>query len=440
MTDRATIRPTNGRIAVAFAAMLSVYFLSYFQRAAIPGTIFNEIQSDLRLSASAVTALGSMFIAIYAVMQLFVGMAADRFGGGRTLLFGGCALAVGALLFPLSHSAWTLYGSRAITGFGASFMYLSMVKEVDRLFGHRRFATLMGVVLFAGYLGGMAGMLPFERAVEAWGWRHTLLGIAGLTFGCLALAALALRRMDGFVAAPRFRLLAPLRDILATPDSRPLLVIALVNFPIYFVIQAAVGQKFLQDYARLSSAAAAGFATVMMLLSASITAVGGFALAWVGHRRKPFLVAACVLVTASTLLLLAGVLVGAPGWVFLVAYGLLALACVASPANLAAMKEVNRPDGVALAIGVINGVSYAGVAVLMAVSGAVLDAFRGSATVTPAGVIYPPAAYAALFAILLVVALVGLAASRFVRETRGRPAWEAAARQDANSGWPAPSG
>lgn len=440
MTDQTNSRPPTGRIALAFAAMLSVYFLSYFQRAAIPGTVFNQIQSDLGISASAVTALGSMFIAIYAVMQLFVGMAADRFGGGRTLLFGGCILAVGATLFPLSRSVGTLYASRAITGFGASFMYLSMVKEVDRLFGHRRFARLMGVVLFAGYLGGMAGMLPFERAVEAWGWRNTLVGVGAMTFGCLGLAALSLRRLDRFTPAARFRLLTPLREILATPDSRPLLVIALVNFPIYFVIQAAVGQKFLQDYARLSSPAAAGFATVMMLLSASITAVGGFALPWVANRRKPFLVVACALVTAATAILLAGVLAGAPGWVFLIAYALLALACVASPASLAAMKEVNRPDGVALAIGVINGFSYAGVAVLMAVAGAVLDAFRGVATVTPSGVIYPAAAYTTLFAVLLVVAVVGLVASRHVRETRGHPVWQASGSEDADSGWPAPSG
>ena len=44
----------------AFAAMALVYFFSYFQRTAVPGTIFNELQTDLGLSAASVALLGSM--------------------------------------------------------------------------------------------------------------------------------------------------------------------------------------------------------------------------------------------------------------------------------------------------------------------------------------------------------------------------------------------
>ena len=88
------------QLVLAMLSMLSLYFFSFFLRTAVPGTIFNELQSDFRMSAAAVTGLGSGFLYIYAGMQLVVGLAADRFGGTRTLLVGGFIMAVGAAWFP----------------------------------------------------------------------------------------------------------------------------------------------------------------------------------------------------------------------------------------------------------------------------------------------------------------------------------------------------
>ena len=124
---------TRGR-ELAFAAMIVIYGLAYFQRTGIPGTIFDELQHDFRLSASAVTALGSVFVYVYASMQLMAGMAADRYGGRKTLLFGSLVMCVGAAVFPCAHTASLLFISRILIGFGSSFVYLSIVKEVDTLF------------------------------------------------------------------------------------------------------------------------------------------------------------------------------------------------------------------------------------------------------------------------------------------------------------------
>jgi hypothetical protein len=55
----ATAGPLTDR-AVALGAMLMIYGLAYFQRTGIPGTIFDELQHDFALSASAVTALGAL--------------------------------------------------------------------------------------------------------------------------------------------------------------------------------------------------------------------------------------------------------------------------------------------------------------------------------------------------------------------------------------------
>ena len=119
------------------------------------------------MSATAVTALGSVFVYVYAGMQLVAGIAADRYGGRRTLLLGSVVMCAGAIMFPCARSGTMLFASRALIGFGSSFVYLSIVKEVDTLFAARHFAGLLGLTLLASYAGNIAATLPFERAVRA---------------------------------------------------------------------------------------------------------------------------------------------------------------------------------------------------------------------------------------------------------------------------------
>jgi len=125
--------------------MSGLYFVSFFQRVAVPGTIFNELQRDFAASASAVTALGAIYLLIYASLQLFIGMLADRHGGVKITLICGLCLCIGSILFPLSNSLWVLYLSRALVGVGASGMYLCIIKETDTLFSARNFAPLIGL-------------------------------------------------------------------------------------------------------------------------------------------------------------------------------------------------------------------------------------------------------------------------------------------------------
>lgn len=423
MSTLATTRPGGAsafRIVTAFAAMAMIYFFSYFLRAGIPGTIFNELQADLAMSASAVAALGSIYIFVYACIQPFVGLVADRFGGTRSLMAGGIIMGLGAVLFPLASSLWVLYLARGLTGFGAGFVYLSLLKEIDPLFGARRFPMITGVVLASGYAGGIAAMLPFERLVTRLGWRPVLLGVALAILASLGCAHLLLRRLNHAPPRRTRMTLWPMWEVLRNPPARPQFLCGFINFPVYFVIQATLGKKFLQDVAGLDSASAALFTTVMMAVSAGLALAGGLAPAWCGHRRKPILVVATATILLATLLLLAGVLCRAPGWVFLVVYVLLALPSGAGPAAVATMKEVSHPERTALAVGIINGLTYLGVAAFMTASGAILDAFRLHATLDDGGaVIYPPQAYATVFAWLAGMALISLVSSTRIPETRG---------------------
>jgi predicted MFS family arabinose efflux permease len=400
--------------------MLSIYFFSYFQRAAIPGTMFNEIQMDMHLTAAAVTALAAVFTYVYGGVQLFVGVAVDRFGGIRTLLVGGVAMTIGAALFPLSQSPAMLYASRILTALGGSVMYLCVVKEACLLFPAQQFAGVLGVTLLVGYSGGLAGMLPFERLVTAFGWRAALLGIAAVMATALFVAWRILRRFNHFSPPRSGHFLNSLGEVLRNRRNAPVLLIVSFNFPIYFVIQTILGKKFLQDFAGLSSAAAATFTTIMIATTAVCAFGASLLLPWTGHRRKPWVLLACGFMVAAVALLLWGVVYEKGGWVFLVAYLLMAGAMLSTPALTATMKELNRPDSVAVAISLMNGLSYLGAGAIGNATGVILDRFKDQVRVTQGGTLYPPSAYASVFALLLALAVVSLVSVYFLKETKGQ--------------------
>ncbi len=408
--------------SIAFCAMLVIYGLAFFQRTGIPGTIFDELQTEFQLSAFAVTALGSAFVYVYAGMQLVVGLAADSFGGRRTLLFGSVIMCGGAALFPCADSTTVLFASRVLVGFGSSFVYLSIVKEVDTLFAPRHFAGLLGLTLLASYGGNIAATLPFERAVQGYGWRATLLGVAGFSLLAVIVAWSVLRRLRRDDVQRRRVPVTRVWDVLRNRRSRGLLISGLINFPIVFVIQGILGKKFLEDTAGLSSAQAAAFLLVMAVVSGVAAASGGFVLRLTGHRRKPVILFAVSMILLSTSLMLVAVWCRASGRVYLIAYVLLALSILGSPANLATMKEVNRPDAVAVAISVLNTAVYLGVGLAGNLAGAVLDLFAHNAAAGESRIVYPAEAYATLFACLAGLALVStLVTALQIPETRGCP-------------------
>ena len=398
--------------------MASVYFLSYFQRTAVPGTIFNELQTDLRLSASAVALMGSMFTWIYGGMQIGVGFLADRYGGIRVFLCGGLIMLAGATWFPLASSTGALFTARAITGLGSSFMYLCIIKELDRLFGHRHFTVWLGVLMAVGYCGGITATLPFERACAAFGWRPVLLAVAALTFAALLIAGLVLRRpgRETHVAQPPS--LKALGAIFGQRRCWPLLVSSLIAFPLLFVIQTVLGKKFLQDFGGLNSQLAATFVLVMATVSTVCVILGGSLPRRFGKRRKPWLLAGALVLLVAIGCLLSGTLLHVSGRVFLIGYVLLACSSIAAPSNISTMKELNRADSVALAVSVINGLAYVGSGLIGHACGWILGLYQDAATVTADGVVYPAAAYVALCWFLAAMAGLNVLFVCLIPETR----------------------
>ena len=203
-------------------------------------------------------------------------------------------------------------------------------------------------------------------------------------------------------------------------DSIPLLICGAINFTVYFLFQATIGKKFLEDFAEIPGSRASSFTCAMMICCMVTIFFSGFVSRLIGNRRKPVLIASCALTLISLCVLLSGMALGAPSWVYLVLYmGFAASASGSAMFASCLIKEVNPANLIGVSIGMVNCLAYLTIAASINLAGMVLDLFKSGAIMAERRIIYPPQAYVTLFCILLAFAAISFAASCFARETRG---------------------
>lgn len=409
--------PRKYRVWALLLCGTGLYFFANVQRVAIPGSVFNLLQQELGVSAPGITALGSSFMYVYAFCQLGIGLLVDRYGGHRVIAFGALLFCLGALLLPFADSLTMLYFSRALTGLGASSLYLSLVREVLRAF-NRDFTVMLAVMILVGYAGGIAANAPLVYCVHLAGWRSVMLGAAllSLLFYLLFLLAKATLKMPPVRTQPFS--LAPFLAVLRKRHNRRLFLFTGINFGLYYVLQTVLGKKFLEDFCGMSSNRAALILSLMGLISA----VAGLSFAIVskmlGNRRQVFLrLVGLTSVTIFALLVLCLALdFRSPG----IALLLCLLAGTASTSSIAVplLRETNDEACTGVAVSLLNFCCYLPVAVLGNAVGLLMDLYppqrQGDALV------YGTQSYLAVFGSMLLLAAVVAWNAFHLRETLGK--------------------
>jgi len=409
--------PARFRFWFLMISGTGLYFLANIQRVAIPGSIFDSLQKELDVSAPFITALGSSFMYTYAGCQLVIGLLVDRYGGNRVIAYGAVLFCLGSLLLPFSSSLPVLYTSRALTGLGASALYLSLVKEAMGAFD-RNFTIVLSLIILTGYAGGIVAGAPFVAYVSVTDWRHVMLVTALLTVAFYLLFLLAYTgakhppvRMQPFT-------LAPLRTLLAIRHNRHVFLFCGINFGLYYVLQTVIGKKFLEDFCGMSPSRAALILSLMGL----IAALSGFGVAvasrLLGNRRRIFLRIAgscCLLVfTAITALVIGGV---RTEWL---AALLCLLAFTASTSAIAVplLRETNLAEHAGASVSLLNFTCYMTVALLGNAVGVLMNLYppeqQGDVLV------YGASSWIAVFGVMLVLSVVVAWCAFTLKETMGR--------------------
>ncbi|MCJ2180502.1 MFS transporter [Novosphingobium album (ex Hu et al. 2023)] len=187
-----------GQLAATRAAWIafvigSGFFLFEFVARIEPSLDTTAIASFFGLTKSGFGTLSSLFFWIYAPMQIVVGLLLDRFGARKFIVGGSLCCAAGVLLFAATSVAGVAAAGRVLTGFGASFAFVSALWLVNHWFAPERFALLSGAVNATGMVGAAIGAVLLSDLVGTAGWRTVFIGSGLAGLGIFVAALLFLR-------------------------------------------------------------------------------------------------------------------------------------------------------------------------------------------------------------------------------------------------------
>src|SRR5687767_15645551 len=128
-------RPTRRALAVWLVG-LAAYTVAVFHRSSL-GVAAVEAQERFSTGASAVSLFLVLQLAVYAALQVPVGVALDRFGSRRMILAGAVTMAAGQLVLALATDVPTALAARALVGAGDAMTFISVLRVVSLWFPGR---------------------------------------------------------------------------------------------------------------------------------------------------------------------------------------------------------------------------------------------------------------------------------------------------------------
>ena len=211
------------RAAVIFTAFAFAYFFSALLRA-VTATLAPVFSAELGLQAADLGLLAGAYFFGFALLQLPLGRALDRFGPRRTLLVLLAVAVIGCAAFALAPNLPALIAARVLIGAGVAACLMAPLTAYRRLFSAAAQLRANSWMLMTGSLGMLASTLPVQWLLPALGWRGLFWALAALLVLAMAGVAWWVPRdapleasgpqADGGYAAiarhPMFRRMAPL--------------------------------------------------------------------------------------------------------------------------------------------------------------------------------------------------------------------------------------
>jgi len=380
--------------------------LAFFTRLA-PAVAIPDLREAFALNATELGLLTSLYLWPFAVMQPVAGVLTDAIGARRSVTAFLVVAGVGQVLFASAPTFLVALIGRALTGLGASVLYVGAAKIMVQWFRSSEFGTLTGAWTSVANLGGLTAAAPLMALITLAGWRLSLGGVGLVVLATAFLVYIFVRN------SPSERGLPSLADIDGVPrpqqvarQSMPLregvlMVLrerntwllggyAFLLFGTMTMMQGLWAVPYLMDaYGQTQQQAANALTLWAIGLIAGCTLWGYLADRIVGSRKGVVLAGAAVY--ALLWALLAIYPAGLPAivlWVAMFWGGFFASTWIPSYAQL---KDSVPSQVVATAMGILNLFFWLGGAVYQQVSGLILTEFA-----TPNGHT-PVAAYQAVF-------------------------------------------
>lgn len=279
----------------------ALFFLYEFFLRTFVGTVAQEIIPALHLNPESFALIGSAYYFAYALMQVPVGILADKFGVKKIMIFATLVCAGATFLFAHSTGFYTAIVSRLLMGFGSAFAFVCLLVIAVTWFPRRNFGFFAGASQFVGTMGPLlaGGPLVALMASSHGNWRVVLseIGAFGIVLALLVVFIVRTKPRDGeqvliFLKQPE-QLSIRLKKLLKNKQAW---YVALYSASVYVSI-ALLGAIWGTDYLQargLSQGSAADMISLAWFgYAIGCPLLGAFS--DLTKRRKPTLIACALL-------------------------------------------------------------------------------------------------------------------------------------------------
>jgi MFS family permease len=391
----------GGRRSLILLSFALAYFFSNFFRSA-NAVIAGDLSRQMSLSAQQLGLMTSLFYAVFALVQLPLGGALDRWGPRWVTSSLMLSAVVGSLVFSRAVSFGGLALGRALIGAGMAGVLMGTYTAFSRWFSARRFATASSIVVAVGALGALATGAPLAWFDQKYGWRAIFFwGAVGVLVSAVFIVVFVRDRPPTDQPSPR-RASDPAGSYRDIFRDRRFYRIAVLNFMVvgtFLAMQGLWFGPFLFDALGLDKVEAGSLIT--------LAAVGGLAgyltCGWLADhygRHRVAVFGISVFLLAQLGLVATGV-TQSLGLAYL-AYLLFGLGGAYNIVLMAHVRELFPLAVTGRAVSAVNMFGIGGTAVLQWGMGMIIGAFGRDA-----GGHYPAEAYVVTFAL---TGLGGLAA------------------------------
>ena len=147
------------------------YGVSYFFRNvnAVAGPVLAQ---EFSVGPGGLGFLTSVYFLAFALAQVPLGVALDRFGPARVNLVMLLASASGAAVFALAGEISHLGAGRALIGLGSGAALMAAMSAAHLWVPQERRATSIGFIMVVGGVGALTASTPLQILIHQFGWRN----------------------------------------------------------------------------------------------------------------------------------------------------------------------------------------------------------------------------------------------------------------------------
>ncbi|MBC7723228.1 MAG: MFS transporter [Burkholderiaceae bacterium] len=368
----------SARSWLVWGVAVTAYVIAVMQRTSL-GVSSVDAAERFQVSASALSSLAVLQLAVYAALQIPVGVILDRLGPRVLICAGAVLMAAGQLTLALAPSIGVAIVGRVLVGAGDALTFISVIRLLTAWFSGRILPQVSQWTGNVGQLGQVLSAIPLSIALQGFGWSPAFVAAAALSVVAAVLVLVLVRNgPDGAPVHEPARswgeAMGLLRQSLRRPGTQ-------LGFWSHFITQSPGtvisllwGFPLLTGALGYSRATASGLLTLIVIAGMISGPVIGILTARFPMRRSNLVLA---IVTAMGLVWSAVVAWpgGPPFWLVVL---LILVLGVGGPGSLIGFdfaRTFNPMRSQGSANGVVNVGGFFASFVMMFLIGVVLDAF-----------------------------------------------------------------